>query len=106
LVSDRGICHELRIGSCWDGVVTVLGYVMGKTEGPYNEEFPKGYRVKIADRAFLENFFRTWEFHHKLEPDQLKFAGKIAKVKSVGFYHRGDVLTNSRECRAAGTNNV
>jgi hypothetical protein len=61
---------------------------MGKTEGSYKEEFPKGSKVKIADHAFLENFFRTWEFHHKLESDQLKFADKFAKL---GFYHGGDV---------------
>jgi hypothetical protein len=65
---------------------------MGKTKGHYNAEFPKGSVVQIADRAFLENFLETWKFHHKLEPDQLRFADKIAKVKSVGFYHGGDEL--------------
>ena len=62
---------------------------MGKTKGPYTEEFPKGSKVKIADRAFLEDFRQTWKYHHKLEPEQLGFAGKIADVKSVGFYHGG-----------------
>ena len=33
---------------------------MGKTKGPYKEEFPKCSKVKIAKRAFLENFLRTW----------------------------------------------
>jgi hypothetical protein len=65
---------------------------MGKTRGPYKEEFPNGSRVKIADRAFLEDFLRTWKFHHKLEPDQLRFADKTTEVKSVGFYHGGDEL--------------
>jgi hypothetical protein len=65
---------------------------MGKTKGPYKEEFPKGSQVKIADRVFLEDFLRTWKFHHKLEPDQLRFADKTAKVKSIGFYHGGDEL--------------
>jgi hypothetical protein len=74
----------------WAGAV--LGDAMGKTKGPYKEEFPRGSRVKIADRTFLEDFLRTWKFHHKLEPDQLKFADKIATVKSVGFYHGGDEL--------------
>jgi hypothetical protein len=65
---------------------------MGKTKGPYKAEFPTGSKVKIADQAFLDNFFRTWKFHHKLEPNQLPFADQIAKVKSVGFYHGGDEL--------------
>jgi hypothetical protein len=65
---------------------------MGKMKGPYKEEFPKGTKVKIADRAFLEDFRETWKYHHKLEPEQLGFADKIAKVKSVGFYHGGDEL--------------
>jgi hypothetical protein len=65
---------------------------MGKSNGPYKEEFPKGSKVKIADRAFLEDFFTNWKFHHRLEPEQLRFADKIGKVKSVGFYHGGDEL--------------
>lgn len=65
---------------------------MGKTKGPYKEEFPKGTKVKVADRSFLEDFHRTWRLHHKLEPEQLGFADRIATVKSVGFYHGGDEL--------------
>jgi hypothetical protein len=65
---------------------------MGKTKGPYKEEFPKGTKVKIADLPFLEDFHRTWKFHHKLEREQLGFASRIACVKSVGFYHGGDEL--------------
>lgn len=71
-------------------VVSVM--FMGKTRGPYKEEFPRGSRVKIADRSFLEDFLRTWKFHHKLRPEQLSYADKVAKVKSVGFYHGGDEL--------------
>jgi hypothetical protein len=65
---------------------------MGKTKGPYKEEFPKDSTVQIADRAFLENFLKTWKLHHKLEPQQLSNANKIAKVKSVGFDYGGDEL--------------
>jgi hypothetical protein len=65
---------------------------MGKTKGPYKEEFPRGSTVQIADRAFLEEFLKTWKFHHELEPQQLVYANKIAKVKSIGFYHGGDEL--------------
>jgi hypothetical protein len=65
---------------------------MGKTKGPYKEEFPKGITVQIEDRGFLETFLTTWKFHHKLELHQLNHASKIAKVKSVGFHHGGDEL--------------
>lgn len=71
---------------------STVGDAMGKTKGLYKEEFPKGSKVKIAERAFLEDFLRSWKLHHPLEPDQVKFADKTAKVKSVGFYHGGDEL--------------
>jgi hypothetical protein len=63
---------------------------MGKTKGPYKAEFPKGTKVQIASRVFLEDFRQTWKYHHQLEPEQLGFADKV--VKSVGFYHGGDEL--------------
>ena len=56
---------------------------MGKTRGPYKEEFPVGSFVKIAERGALE------KLHNKLQPEQLDHAGKIGKIKSVGFYHGG-----------------
>jgi len=65
---------------------------MGKTKGLYREEFPNGSTVKIASRSFLENFLKTWKLHNKLEPDQLNYAGQVAEVESVGFYHGGDEL--------------
>jgi hypothetical protein len=65
---------------------------MGKSKGPYNAEFPKSTTVQIADRAFLENFLRTWKFHNPLRPDQLNYADKSAEVKSIGFYFGGDEL--------------
>lgn len=65
---------------------------MGKTKGPYREEYPVGTLVKIADRAVLEDFIRTWKLHNKLEPMQLDYAGRAGKVKSVGFYFGGDEL--------------
>jgi hypothetical protein len=58
----------------------------------YKEAFPKGSKVKIASRAFLENFLNTWKLHTKLLPEQLDYAGQIAEVESVGFYHGGDQL--------------
>jgi len=65
---------------------------MGKTKGPYKEEFPKGCAVKIASRSSLEDFLKTWRLHNKLQPEQLDYAGQIAEVESVGFYHGGDEL--------------
>jgi hypothetical protein len=62
---------------------------MGKTKGPYQEEYPVGTPVRIAERSVLEEFRRKWKLHNKLEPEQLDYAGKIAKVESVGFYHGG-----------------
>lgn len=65
---------------------------MGKTKGPYKEEFPKGSRVKIASRSTLEEFLKTWRLHNKLQPEQLEYAGQVAEVDSIGFYHGGDEL--------------
>ncbi|MBF6570932.1 MAG: hypothetical protein IVW54_18870 [Candidatus Binataceae bacterium] len=65
---------------------------MGRTKGPYKEEFPMGSNVKIVSRSVLENFLKTWKLHNKLEPNQLNYADQIAEVESVGFYHGGDEL--------------
>jgi hypothetical protein len=65
---------------------------MGKTRGPYNAEYPKGAKVRVADLNVLEDFKRNWNLHNKLEPNQLEFAGVRAEVESVGFYHGGDEL--------------
>jgi len=65
---------------------------MEKTRGPYQEEFPVGSLVKIAERAALEDFARSWQLHNILSPEQLNPAGKVGNIKSVGFYHRRDEL--------------
>jgi hypothetical protein len=57
---------------------------------PYKEAFPKGSKIRVADRAFLELFTQEWKYHHKLKPEQLAYADREAKVKGVGFYHGGD----------------
>ena len=59
---------------------------------PYKEQFPKGSRVSIAPHARLEDFRRTWHFHHPLNAEQLRFAGQEAIVQQVMFYHGGDIL--------------
>ncbi|HVU07586.1 MAG TPA: hypothetical protein VHG89_03485 [Verrucomicrobiae bacterium] len=63
----------------------------------YSETFPKGSKVKIANRSFLENFLKTWTLHTKLKPEQLNYADQIAEVESVGFYHGGDELYKLKE---------
>jgi hypothetical protein len=60
--------------------------------GAYKGTFPEGSKVQIADLAFLENFLATWNYHHKLEPQQLTYADRDAVVKGVAFYHGGDQL--------------
>ena len=57
-----------------------------------NAAFPIGTRVRIADRAELQEFMRTWKYHHKLRPEQLAFAADVREVKDVGYYHGGDIL--------------
>jgi hypothetical protein len=52
--------------------------------------------VRIADRQLLQEFVRTWTYHHKLDPEQLRYAGKAAEIEKVGFYHGGDVLYELR----------
>jgi len=59
---------------------------------PYHERFPVGSRVTVAPRERLEEFIRTWRFHHPLTAQQLSFAGRGATVREVSFYHGGDVL--------------
>jgi hypothetical protein len=65
---------------------------MGRTRGPYNEEFPVGSLVRVAGRDTLENFMRSWKLHNKLKPEQLEYAERTGKIESVGFYHGGDEL--------------
>lgn len=59
---------------------------------PYNEQFPVGTRVQIAPQERLDEFKRSWRYHHPLTAEQLAFAGQPAVVRKVGFYHGGDVL--------------
>jgi hypothetical protein len=58
----------------------------------YKELFSIGTKVRVGDGAFLMKFKETWKYHHKLETEQLDYAGRTAIVKKVGFYHGGDVV--------------
>ncbi len=65
---------------------------MGKTKGLNQAEFEVGENVRIADRAFLEQFLEAGQYHHELEPEQLDSAGRVAKVEKVEFFHGGDEI--------------
>lgn len=59
---------------------------------PYKESFPVGTWVRIAEREVLDAFLKAWKSHNPLKSEQLTFAGKVAEVENVGFYHGGDAL--------------
>ena len=65
---------------------------MGKTKGLNKVEFEVGTEVRIADRGFLEEFLEAGQYHNELEPEQLDYAGRIARVKEVSFFHGGDEI--------------
>jgi hypothetical protein len=70
---------------------------MGRTKGPYRPEYSEGETVRIVSLDKLENFIKAWKFHNKLQPDQLGYAGRLARVESIGFYHGGDELYRLKE---------
>jgi hypothetical protein len=63
----------------------------------YKEDFPVGSKIRIAGSLPLQEFQRTWKYHHRLNAEQLEYAGKIAQVEKVSFYHGGDVLYELRD---------
>jgi hypothetical protein len=65
---------------------------VGKTKGLNVAEFEVGAEVRVANRAFLEKFMEEGQYHNELEPEQLAYAGKVAKVKAVDFFHGGDEI--------------
>ena len=65
---------------------------MGKTKGLNQADFEVGTDVRIADRAFLEQFLEAGQYHHELEPEQLEYADRVAKVGKVEFFHGGDEI--------------
>jgi len=71
---------------------------MASAVAPYKERFPVGTRVRVKHRQDLEQFQREWKYHNPLSVEQLDFAGVIDTVKSVGFYHGGDVLYSLSRC--------
>ena len=65
---------------------------MGKTKGVNVAEFQVGSEVRIASRGFLEAFLEAGQYHNELEPEQLEFAERTAKVLAVTFFHGGDEI--------------
>ncbi len=65
---------------------------MGKTKGLNNAEFEIGTEVRVADRTFLERFLEEGQYHNELEAEQLEYAGRVARVKEVTFFHGGDEI--------------
>jgi hypothetical protein len=65
---------------------------VGKTKGLNVAEFEVGSEVRIADRAFLESFLEAGQYHNELEPEQLEYAERVAKVREVTFFHGGDEI--------------
>jgi hypothetical protein len=60
---------------------------------PYNPaKFAEGTRVRIAARAVLEEFLRSWKLHNKLKQGQLPYAGQTAEVEKNYMYHGGYIL--------------
>ena len=59
---------------------------------PYCALYPVGSEVQVADRSSLDVFLRTWRFHNPIQVAQLSYAGRVARVIGVGFYHGGDPL--------------
>lgn len=58
----------------------------------YHEKFPVGSLVRIAPGPALGRFMQDWKFHHPLQPEQIPFAGTVARISDVSFYHGGDPL--------------
>jgi hypothetical protein len=65
---------------------------VGKTKGLNVAEFEVGSEVRIAGRAFLESFLEAGQYHNELEPEQLEYADRVAKVREVTFFHGGDEI--------------
>ena len=64
----------------------------GKSGVTYKEKYPVGTKVRICNLDKLRSFKRDWKYHHPISDEQMQAAGIHDKVKSVGFYHGGDVL--------------
>jgi hypothetical protein len=55
-------------------------------------KYTLGTEVRVVSPTALETFRLEWKFHNKLQPEQMQYAGRIAKVAKSYMYHGGDVL--------------
>ena len=51
-------------------------------------------------KARLEVFRKKWVFHHKLEDEQLKYAGKTGEIVKRSTFRNGDILVQRRLIKA------
>ncbi len=58
----------------------------------YHSAFDGGEYVSIADLDTLRAFQKSWVWHHPLSDEQLDYAGKNDRIKSVSYYHGGTTL--------------
>lgn len=94
LVAALRSCAEeaLRLPDAFDVIDRSARIIARQNEPPGPEKFPAGSLVRIAPLAALQTFKDTWKLHHPLVDEQLQYAGKIARVRNVGYYHGGDIL--------------
>jgi len=60
---------------------------------PYDPaKFRQGEVVCVIDRTALEEYVRTWRWHHPLRPEQQMHAGAAARVRRSFMYHGVDML--------------
>jgi len=84
----------MRIGNDMGAIARgpMIGYAM-TSQRPYDPaKFSDGSRVRVSNRATLDDFSYSWKWHHKLELEQIKHAGQVAKVAKSYMYHGGDVI--------------
>jgi hypothetical protein len=87
------LSSRIRVSNGLSGAtIRVEEHRVGKIKGPYNAEFPTGTHVRVVERDVLEEFRKTWRYHHPLSEEQLDYGGHSARVKEVGYYHGGDEL--------------
>ena len=82
--ADRRVAHE-KLHARTQCAAAVL-------RSPYESMFEVGDAVRIEKRETLERFRAEWNLHDPLTDAQMTYADRTAVVKSVGFYHGGDVL--------------
>ena len=90
----KGCRGRARIGKILTRRKQAFGH--GKNKGRKQSGVRSWTEVRIADRAFLEKFLEAGQYHNELEPEQLEYAGRTAKVKAVSFFHGGDEIYTLR----------